>query len=181
MRAAVMVSVDPGLAGTGVVVWIHETPTLARVFTPPRAMAESGDSDDALVVRAKHIAGELESLHAFALRKHPTYRWSGAEGVTTSMVVEFPQFQQGAGREMGWKTGSLQKLTFLVGVLAGAVPDEWTTRLVVPTAWKGQLPKDVVIRRMTARYGKKFCEDIGVKTHAWDALGIGDWALRNLP
>lgn len=79
---------------------------------------------------------------------------------------------------MGWKTGSLQKLVFLVGVIAGYLPEDWRIILVTPSGWKGQLPKDVVIRRMTARYGTAVVKTLNVKTHAWDALGIGEWAWR---
>lgn len=96
---------------------------------------------------------------------------------TEQVVIEMPEFQSGAGRQMGWKTGDLQKLTLLVGILAATAARALANvQLVTPSQWKGQLPKDVVQRRLETHYGSKL-NKLNIQTHAWDALGIGAWAL----
>lgn len=163
-----LISIDPGLSGTGVVHWIDGIPTYAAVMKPimrdVREQLKNGEQD--LIPRARDLARNfiLES-GAFQQRN-------------TTVVIEFPEFQSGATREMGWKTGSLQRLTMFIGVLIGMMPLPWRVILVSPSGWKGQLPKDVVIRRMTKVYGRELLERLDVKTHAWDALGIGHWAYQ---
>ena len=160
-----LLSVDPGLTGTGVVYWRLGVPVAARVFTPPQHVEReyTKPGEDSVVARARWLAGMILPLHG----EYPC-----------TLVIEFPEFQAGAGRQMGWKTGSLQRLTFLVGVMVGFLPAEWRVILVPPSGWKGQLPKDVVTRRMIAKYGKAETDKLKVSTHAWDAMGIGEWAWR---
>jgi hypothetical protein len=90
------------------------------------------------------------------------------------IVCEFPEFQEGSARSMGWRKGDLQKLTFLVGYIAG-FHRHHTFVPVKPSTWKGQLPKSIVADRITTRLGQEWVEASGVKTHAWDAVGIGLW------
>lgn len=144
-------------------------PIKARVYVPPRNVERppfTKPGEDDVVARARWLASIIKSDSGFA------------EWVNVTAVIEFPEFQAGAARQMGWKTGSLQRLTFLVGVMAGYLPEDWRIILVSPSGWKGQLPKDVVERRMTRHYGAAVCAALNVKTHAWDALGIGEWAWR---
>lgn len=159
------ISVDPGLSGTGVVYWRNGQPTRAQVLLPPQYVSrqEVKPGEDDLVARARWLASMIVMS-------------AGFERYT--LIIEFPSFQTGAGREMGWKTGSLQKLTFLVGVMVGYLPSNWRVILIEPSGWKGQLPKEVVTRRMIAKYGKALCNKLEIKTHAWDAMGIGEWAWR---
>jgi len=76
---------------------------------------------------------------------------------------------------MGWQTGDLQKLTFLVGVLAGYFQSAVSFTPVTPNEWKGQLPKSVVIRRLQKRFGPGATQDW--EKDGWDAVGIGLWKL----
>lgn len=87
------------------------------------------------------------------------------------VVSEFPAYH---GSPLGWQTGDLQKLTFLVGVIAGVLQPR-TFTIVTPREWKGQMPKDVVIRRLIKRFGSE--ATIDWKKDAWDAVGIGLWKL----
>jgi hypothetical protein len=87
------------------------------------------------------------------------------------IVSEYPAWHGGA---LGWQRGDLQKLVFLVGVFAGYFSRCKFTP-VTPNEWKGQLPKDVVIRRLQKRFGpgatQEWSKDV------WDAVGIGLWKL----
>jgi len=162
-----LISIDPGLSGTGVVHWRNGVPILARVMKPimrdVRQQIKDGEQD--LIPRARDLARN------FILEA------GGFQQVKTTVVIEFPEYQASADRAMGWKTGSLQRLTMFIGVLIGMMPPPWRVILVTPSGWKGQLPKDVVQRRMTAVYGADTVKRLGVVTHAWDAMGIGHWAM----
>jgi hypothetical protein len=162
-----VISIDPGLAGTGVVHWRDYQPVYAAVMRPlmrdVRQQLKIGEED--LVPRARDLARNV-GLKAGVFQQFPT-----------TVVIEFPEYQASADRAMGWKTGSLQRLTMFIGVLIGMMPLTWRVILVTPSGWKGQLPKDVVQRRLTAVYTLPVVERLGVTTHAWDALGIGHWFL----
>ncbi len=90
------------------------------------------------------------------------------------VYCEFPQFFDDAGGHMCAAKGDLGKLTFLVGRIAEACATFGIvfTPVVVNT-WKGQLPKDVVERRVCKKLG---LEKGTIKSHALDAAGIGVWA-----
>jgi hypothetical protein len=153
-----IVAVDPGLQGTGVAIFENGIPTQSRVLMVRGKLAK-----DDWTVRADYLAGEL-SYH------------TGSTYESTVVLCEMPEFQAGAARSMGWKTGDLQRLAYLVGLFAGAVHP--AAFMPVPVArWKGQLPKTVVQERVMAKVGKKVCRDLEVETHAWDAMGIGLWGL----
>jgi len=147
-----LLAIDPGLSGTGWAVWYANTDHPSAVGVIPASRY------DDLSIRCGTICSALPHHSSF----------------DSIIVCEFPEFQEGAQRSMGWRKGDLQKLTFLVGYIAGRnaacrfVP-------VKPSAWKGQLPKTVVADRITDRLGQAWVEESGVKTHAWDAVGIGLW------
>jgi len=93
----------------------------------------------------------------------------------THLVVEMPHYQENAAAGFGWKTGDLQKLTLLVGYL---VNDDWgAVTLATPRDWKGQLPKSVIIDRITKRLGVPAVTRLNLEKDAWDAVGNGLWAM----
>jgi len=87
------------------------------------------------------------------------------------IVCEYPSWH---GGPLGWQTGDLQKLVFLVGVMAGFFSDNHFTP-VTPKEWKGQLPKSVVVRRLIKRFGTGVTATW--ERDMWDAVGIGLWKL----
>ena len=167
MRASYLISVDPGLQGPGVALW--------DLSKPPVPLAVTVFNRSTRVdwwERAFHLADELRDWTDAALRREPNLLCP-----QDIVVCEFPQYQESAGRSMGWRTGDLQRLTFLTGVFAQRMqPAEFYP--VEPSGWKGQLPKHVVEMRITDQLGKATCKRLGIKTHAWDAVGIGLWAIE---
>jgi hypothetical protein len=95
-----------------------------------------------------------------------------AEGARYNFVCEYPAYH---GSPLGWQTGDLQKLTFLVGVFAGYFKHARTFVPVTPNTWKGQMSKAVVIRRLTKRFGPGATREW--QKDEWDAVGIGLWRL----
>lgn len=156
-----VLSVDPGLQGTGAAffkkgfLWdatTLEVPSRYRMWDWP--------------VRADYLVNLLLD-------------WSGVRNTIlpdlVTVVVEYPGFQGGAARQMGWQTGDLQKLTYLVGLMSGRFYrcDFWP--VPVPM-WKGQLPKSVTEERIKKRLTKEEALN-PISNHAWDAVGIGLWAM----
>lgn len=70
------------------------------------------------------------------------------------------------------RRGDLVKLVMVVGSIVGILSTGCYEIILIPVnRWKGQLPKDVVNKRVERFYGSNNCK--GFKTHAWDAVGIG--------
>lgn len=156
-----LLAVDPGINGTGWALWDrtdHAAPTRVGIL------------------RKKHDHyHDAAYWIAVQLRLVIAHREVGNSIVVT---CEMPEYQTGAARSMGWMRGDLQKLTFLVGAIGYMAREEVCKFEPVPVSqWKGQLPKDVVTDRIIRIVGAKKCEALGIKTHAWDATGIGLWRL----
>lgn len=88
------------------------------------------------------------------------------------MYCEWPSNFQGTGKgQAAINSGSILKLAFLIGGICEKFDD---VRLVPVQSWKGQLPKEIVQRRAEVFFQKK-----GFKSHAADAVGIGQWAIQS--
>lgn len=71
--------------------------------------------------------------------------------------------------------GDLVTLSFFIGYLAGRIcPIPFIP--VEINKWKGQLSKKNVTDRIKNKLTKKVCKTLEIRTHAWDAVGIGLWA-----
>jgi hypothetical protein len=155
MRPAPLVAIDPGLNSMGVAYWRSpkkEVPEKAFLLKAPRKLD--------LTPRALWLARELEQqLNLSGGREH-------------DFVCEYPAWH---GSARGWATGDLQKLVFLVGVMAGYFQAARSFTPVTPHGWKGQLGKDVVIRRLQKRFGPG--ATMWWEKDCWDAVGIGLWKM----
>lgn len=154
-----LLSIDPGLTGTGWALWFND-------LRPERiGVIKAGKGE--WWERAQQIADELVALC----------------DARTRVVAEFTEYHAAATSNMGWRTGDLQRLTFLCGAIAGRVYPR-TYLPITTSGWKGQLPKDVAAKRVQHIIGRIACKRLGLPeikrrsdTHAWDAVGIGLWAL----
>lgn len=152
-----MLSIDPGLGNTGYCYWVGRQPDHVGLVHAPRV----GELPDRCMKLADSLIGELPPAMIPQMR----------------VVIELPEFQGSVQRSMGWKTGDLQSLVFLVGVLSAVFHGVGCDiELVKPSGWKGQLPKQLVIDRLTERLGAKVCRDLDIQRDGWDAVGIGMWA-----
>ncbi len=88
---------------------------------------------------------------------------------TRHVVIEFPELWSGSAVSHAAATrGDLFKLTFLVGRYAEVCEQRGATcTLVTPMEWKGQMPKEVIDRRIKIAIEQEYPE------HASDAVGIG--------
>ncbi len=159
-QCRLLVALDPGLNGTGVAVFQDATPIRTEVVYTKRG-AEWWR-------RARAIADAVAQITEEESRKTT---WSRA--TPYRVVCETTQYM---GTGMGWKTGDLQRLTFLDGVLYERLrPAPFLP--ILPMDWKGQLPKPVVEDRIRKILGATVCRKLKIETHAWDATGIGLWAV----
>lgn len=141
---------DPGLAGTG---W---------------ALFVGTELSDAGIVRCRqaHHWTERSGMICAEIARLVLTRYVGR------VVVEQPKFFDSSAGHMVARRGDLLKLMYLVGELAGRVHPV-KTLLIPVNDWKGQLPKDVVERRVRRELGKERFEELKIREHAIDAVGLG--------
>lgn len=151
--------IDPGLEGTG---WAFyktiNTKERAGQYVKP---VESG------VVRPSdnlQWQGKVEALCTWL-------RGTCAIYSPKVVVIEYPETWAGSAKSMAsTSSGALGKLMYLVGGLGEVARRVGANQpvLVTPKEWKGQLPKEVVIKRLEKR-----CGIVKVRNHEGDALGMG--------
>lgn len=155
-----ILSVDPGVSGTGVALWRGKTwkktvcnPVWAENLYP----REKGD----YVHKTNLLLARLETLIS--------------ETTVTDLWCEMPQFFDDAGGHMAAKKGDLAKLTFFVGAIAGLCYKRGIRfHPVEPSEWKGQTSKEMVIRKINTVLPQ--IHELKPKSHSYDAIGIGLWA-----
>ena len=153
-------TLDPGLQGTGMAVWRKRTLVEAQVLTVPNRLRKADWWD--------RVFWMTETL-----REWMVYHEVG------SVVAEMTEYHAAAHRVMAWKTGDLQRLTFLVGAIGQTCQSLDIQFLPIETSkWKGQLSKEMTIQRVKEALGEAECRQKKITTHAWDAVGIGLWHLR---
>jgi hypothetical protein len=152
-----MIAIDPGLGGTGYAAF-DNTGVLraAGVITAPRGAVWT----DKIDYYARETRQKVDKLTRIK---------------STTILLEQAQFMQSEGGLLSARSGALVKLAVMTGAIYYALsPYE---RILVPASgWKGQLPKNVMVARVRKLVGKKV-RSLGIKTHAFDAVGIGLWHL----
>jgi len=90
------------------------------------------------------------------------------------VLCEWPKFFESEGGQKAAKTGSLVKLTYMVGRIAQlARSKDYGFGLVPVNRWKGTMDKPAVEHRIERILGAEACG--GFYSHVWDAVGIGLW------
>lgn len=161
-------SLDPGLGGTGWAYWNQRR--------RPAAVGVIRDKckDDTLANRCAGIAYGLKAtMRVEQSTSMLQSDWHRAM-LSTHIYIEMPQHMTNV-RGIAAQAGAIYKLTFLVGYLSRAV-FPCTVHTVTVGEWKGQLPKQLVQERIERTLGKKVCRELDIKTHAFDAVGIGLYA-----
>lgn len=135
------ISIDPGIGGSGWAIWDMKWNLLDYGVLE----LKGGDEFDKL----KYITNNLKDICKKTNVKY--------------VYIEYPQvFQTNIAL-----SGALTKLAYGVGVIAGSLFPR-KVELIRVLDWKGNLPKEVVIKRIKQRM-----PDIKADSHAWDAIGIG--------
>ena len=147
-----LMTIDPGLSGTGYSVWHNDTLILCRQIIPENNLTME---DKAKVIKKMLI----EAIN---------YRR------IDHVAIEYPKVFGGATNMAIAMRGDIVKLAWFVGYICGAIVTNRcvTYELVPVNTWKGQLPKSVIENRV-----RKIFPDpenkLSIKGHAIDAVGIG--------
>lgn len=141
-------SIDPGISGTGWCIWEKEDPKQFGIITAPSKLEWQQ--------KGKLIANTI--LHEVS--KYDV----------KFVYCEMPAYHQSMGGLVTARSGALVKLSYLVGLISGAILP-MDMGLIAVRDWKGQLPKDVMNKRIEEILGKTKCKQF--KSHIWDAVGVG--------
>lgn len=160
--AEVWTCVDPGLTGTGWAVF-HKAD-----FEPVSwgVIVAKGNSKE-WVERVRGIGAQFKQVIQNAKAAHVILEWQEL-------------FRSGVSMASATK-GDLFKLSVLTGALT-AISWEYTGRtpeLKKPMEWKGQLPKEIVEKRVIQHYQNRGLPAPAIPNHAMDAVGMG-FARRGL-
>ena len=160
-----LVSVDPGLNGCGVAVWLDNTLSWAGYIKNPGALPTD------MVRQVEPVMGKLP--------------WSLKLGTENpvDLAIELPQVYT-----VSKSKGDPNDLINLA-VVVGAFLERWSTRgrqhVYSPGRWKGQVPKLIMVERIQKRLrpDETASVDLPAKSLAhnvWDAVGIGLYHLDRL-
>lgn len=169
------VSCDPGITGTGLALWHSKT------WEQPVAPIET------LNLYPKRLTGAGSDFFPIGSRA-PETRWLPKAHSVSSQVHEYlesfkpthfyceqPEFFANETGQMVATTGDLIKLVFVVGCFARSCWELGIEFVPIPVKkWKGQLSKEIVERRI--RKDIPGVETMEIKSHSWDAVGIGLFA-----
>lgn len=158
-----VITIDPGVKGTGIAFWdekkfLKGVPKLlhCEILSWSRTKEWKG--------RVEQIIWKFDTLVRY---------WRPSLG-----VIELPAFFGDAGGTMVAARGDLVKLTYCAGSLAGCLyAHKIAVRAITPMAWKGQLSKEQMERRMRRDFPVLFEGANPPKSHALDAVGLGLYAM----
>lgn len=142
-----ILTIDPGISGTGWAVF-------SKQFVTPIAHGIIYPKEKEISKKFNYIVSYLQLI----------VKKMGVRQV----YIEFPSYFQSAGGRVTAASGALVKLSNLVGAIMFALE----AKPIKVAQWKGQLPKEVVIKRI-----KKILPNCKAKSHDWDAIGIGLYVL----
>lgn len=100
----------------------------------------------------------------------------------SELAIEIPQIYTQS--KLKGDPNDLLKLTLVIGAVCGMLSPSVKISLYKPREWKGQTPKDVMIRRIQNKiteYERERVELPSAKSYqhnVWDAVGIGLFHVR---
>lgn len=149
--------IDPSVQSMGVAVWTTKRWRLKKSPSFTRLIRSAGEN---WIMKSFN---QIRQLETELLLSSPDI-----------VYIEMPQFFE-TGRGMtAQRSGSIQKLAAFVGMLINHFGEK-KIRLITPSTWKGQLPKDVVIKRIKKRWSNGGYPTF--KADVWDAVGMGMWKM----
>ena len=138
------ITIDPGLS-SGYAIWDSKWKLLDYGLCLP-------DEKEIWDIKIYEVAENLKKV---------AIKFRCSEG-----YIEYPAFFEIHGVSGVASSGALVKLAFFVGLVCGTMP--FLIQRLEVRNWKGQLPKEVIIRRILKIYPK-----IKAKKDMYDAIGMG--------
>jgi Holliday junction resolvasome RuvABC endonuclease subunit len=158
-----VMSIDPGVE-LGWALW--NTPHTPNVLPHPisTGICKANGRLPWLERITKTMSSFSEILNSMTSRYH-----------IEKMYCEWPAYFDDVGGQVSAGSGALVKLAVAVGHIAQIAHERDVEFMPVKVAdWKGQVSKEVVIRRIRRRLN---VSESRFHTHEWDAVGIGLHAL----
>lgn len=155
-----LLTIDPGLAGTGYAIFTDTPrPVFSGVVRPAKSAALlTPQSLGLLVWKTKSIVEQLLDV-------------PGLYDYNPGLVsIEWPAFWgSSAVSYASTAGGKMFKLVFLIGAIAEAfIARDIRVSLLPVNKWKGQLPKEVVKKRIS-----RIIRRVEFRDHEADAVGMG--------
>jgi hypothetical protein len=157
-----LVAIDPGVSA-GVAVFDARSKRLAGATVVKGRGRTWEERVCDVAAQITHVVGEFDC--------------SEVGDSVVRIVCEYPAFMPTPGGIKIAKRGDLVKLAHAVGVLHGMFNH---MELVPVRKWKGQASKDVINNRTVRIVSASERKAAGMsvdRSHDWDAVGIGLWAL----
>tara|TARA_R110001592_G_scaffold265951_2_gene531573 strand:- start:6738 stop:7265 length:528 start_codon:yes stop_codon:yes gene_type:complete len=162
--------IDPGVAGTGVSIW-HTTS-----FNSTSEKIKEKNLFIPLFHRSFKLKDELKFYYYF-LELAQEYE-------VERVYIENAHYH-GTGSAKGQMTAAKGDLVVLAKYIGGLLATFWLSGVQAETIdvmrWKGQLPKEVVMRRILKIWpecpSKRNLETGMPTAHDWDAIGIGYYLM----
>jgi Holliday junction resolvasome RuvABC endonuclease subunit len=159
MKNSIRISIDPGIGTTGYAVWSNSD--WDKLVKPLQTGILRGSSVNDWQLRAERTAQELFQV-INSLQE---------TGTVIRVYCELPADMEGAKARMVSKEGNIIKLSIMVGMIYRVCCELGIPVEFVPVrSWKGQLPKEVVARRIAEKLNVAI--DL-YPSHSNDAVGIG--------
>ena len=93
------------------------------------------------------------------------------------IIIEYPELHAGMMALAARESGAIFKLSFLCGGMYSMFNETSSIEIVKPSTWKGQLPKEVVRKRLYKIYPEIKNKDLD--HNIVDAIGIGYYTIKN--
>ena len=154
-----LISIDPSINNLGMCIWDLHTGSilLYKLVHPIIGMRENEFN------KSKSMLDQLK-------------QWIQTYGVNR-MIMEVPE-HWAVGGFQARETGSMTKLSLVVGFIYSLVYDLEQVQLVTPAGWKGQLSKEVMVNRLYDEYIQKGIDLRKMDSNVADSIGIGHYFIN---
>lgn len=167
-----MLSVDPGVNALGLALWRWGGKRRKKLEPPVRAWVDKLPSSvlknetDWHVKMTRMLEIVRESICKYTLNDRLRI---------TALFIEWPEIRSGSVGHAAAVRGDVSALAYCCGAMCEMMTEPFKVRskLLAVSEWKGQLPKEVVNKRITRAIGSKDRSGNAFETHAWDAVGVG--------
>ena len=166
MAIKYVVAIDPSINNVGCAVFekmVSGAKLIDKIIIHPSKFAKNGNYQE----KSRDIIGQIvRVMDAVSKLDFPHN--------DVQLVTEIPQ-SFGVSGSLSRESGAMLKLTFIAGMIFNITD---TVVSYEPNQWKGQMPKDVVARRLQRYYPKEKIYDVKRKKFIMDhnivdAIGIG--------
>jgi len=163
-----LVAVDTGLNALGWAVW-HDAAVGGEMVAPHAVGVIEMNAAELKLPWEERASAMMQKFSVSVI---------AASGIDLQ-VMEMPEFRPGSAvGHAAAAQESLGMLYFMCGMHKRTADCfNIKTKFARVSEWKGNMKKELVARRIAAAIGAEDGRGNPIESHAWDAVGIGLWAL----